>query len=245
MPICPPGTIPNRYSRPITAPASMPNRSLARSPKSPSPSGRVKRCVTRKALLYFGSRSAVGRLINVKSGSSSLSASSSGACAKEADAHSSITDRASEIRIVDKRVTEAPIDLVARCTDGDPAFQDEHLSIGEKRPGSKRHPHADDAGPSFEFVHQIAVLGITGDDSDHAGLPSARHVDELIVSEVVHQIQPAGRVAANVRMAVGPRQAPGRIGGFEDLTLHARKRRLEIRRGTGELRELFITGRRR
>src|SRR5207248_2466911 len=41
--------MPNRYSRPICAPESIPNRSPATSPKL-SFSGRVKRCVTRNAL---------------------------------------------------------------------------------------------------------------------------------------------------------------------------------------------------
>jgi len=81
-----------RSSRPICAPESRPKRSLADWPKLPWPSGRVKRCVTRKASACFGSRSVVGRLTSVKSGwtgsgdmSSSSFASPAGATV-EADA---------------------------------------------------------------------------------------------------------------------------------------------------------------
>ena len=51
MPICAPRNMPKRYSRPMSAPLSRPKRSPTRSPKSPSPSVRRKRCVTRNALL--------------------------------------------------------------------------------------------------------------------------------------------------------------------------------------------------
>ena len=79
MLISPFGTMPKRYSRPMRAPESMPKPSPARLLGHASHfSGRVKRCVTRNALLNCGSRSEVGRLINVKSGSASFSTASSG-----------------------------------------------------------------------------------------------------------------------------------------------------------------------
>ena len=67
-PTCVPGATPMRNSSPMIAPESRPKKSSARSPKSPSPSGRVKRWVTRNALFHLGRRRPVGRLISVKSG---------------------------------------------------------------------------------------------------------------------------------------------------------------------------------
>src|SRR5687768_11224070 len=51
------------------APLSKPKKSEARSPKSPCPRARVKRCETRNPQRPAGSRSVVGRSISVKSGS--------------------------------------------------------------------------------------------------------------------------------------------------------------------------------
>ena len=59
-------------SSPRNAPLSRPNRLLASSPKSGLLSVRVNRCEMRNALLYLGSRSVVGRLMRVKSGSTRL-----------------------------------------------------------------------------------------------------------------------------------------------------------------------------
>ena len=76
MPICVPAMIPNRYSRPICAPPSKPKNSRARSPKSPEPSERVKRCVTRNALAKRGIFSVVGSPMMVKSGCEGFTARS-------------------------------------------------------------------------------------------------------------------------------------------------------------------------
>ena len=75
---CVPLNRPNRYSRPICAPPSVPRPSARRSPKFPSPSGLVKRWVTRNALACFGIRSVVGRPTSVKSGSLGSTARSLG-----------------------------------------------------------------------------------------------------------------------------------------------------------------------
>ena len=77
-PSCVPLRMPKRYSRPICPPPSVPKPSASRSPKLPSPSGRVKRCVTRNALANFGMRSVVGKPMSVKSGSLGTTARSSG-----------------------------------------------------------------------------------------------------------------------------------------------------------------------
>ena len=81
---------PNRYSRPTLAPLSMPKKESARSPKSPCPSDRWKRCVSRKELRSLGTRRVVGSVITVKSGwetlmsrsgSSSAAGLGAGSCA--------------------------------------------------------------------------------------------------------------------------------------------------------------------
>src|SRR6266853_266421 len=78
MPTSPSGTMPNRYSSPICAPESRPNRLPATSPAL-ALRGCENRCVTRNALLNCGTRSDVGRLISVKSGSAGFRLRSSSA----------------------------------------------------------------------------------------------------------------------------------------------------------------------
>ena len=60
-----------RYSRPITAPESSPNRSESKSPKSPCPSGRHEDG-SPETSLYRGIRSVVGSATSVKSGCARL-----------------------------------------------------------------------------------------------------------------------------------------------------------------------------
>src|SRR5207245_6829553 len=151
--------------------------------------------------------------------------------------------RASEKRKVNERVTWAPIGLVARRANGDPAFQDQDLPIGEVG-SALRHADADDVGVSFNFVNEVAVLGVARDDADGAGLASAGYIDDLVVSPVVSQVHASRRCAADVRMADDAGPTPGRICRLENLSLNARKRRLEAWCGPCELRELFIARRR-
>ena len=79
MPACSPRIRPNRHSRPISAPESSPRKSSSRLPKSPWPSGRPNRCVTRNELANRGIRSVVGRPMIVKSGCAGFTARSLGA----------------------------------------------------------------------------------------------------------------------------------------------------------------------
>src|SRR5580765_4414296 len=175
MPIWPLGMIPKRYSRPICAPVSIPKKSAARSPKSPLPSGRVKRWVTRNALPNFGSRNAVGSAISVKSGSASFKAASSTDCAQTAGANRSTAKRAQDRRIANGRVTSGSLRLVAWCAERDPAFENQDLSVGQKRWAALRHSDANDADAAYKLLHQVAVLGITRDDA-HAGLTRAHDI---------------------------------------------------------------------
>ncbi len=72
MPAWNPRISPKRYSSPISAPNRGRRNLRAGHLKSPCPSGRENRCVTRKALLNCGSLSVVGRVTIVKSGCAGL-----------------------------------------------------------------------------------------------------------------------------------------------------------------------------
>src|SRR5215204_2099352 len=196
MPTCPPRINPKRYSRPICAPESRPNRSLARSPKSPAPSGRPNRCVTRKALLNRGTRRVVGRLTMVKSGwlrLGSRSGSSSGAgagaglvCAPASCGH--IT----AIRVIARNSLDHFISwlLVVACAEFDPSFDHEDLSVRQIWRTGQRHPHSNDTRAAFEFVNQIAVLGIAGDDTNGPRLTAAPDADEIRIRDCRREIEP-------------------------------------------------------
>jgi hypothetical protein len=111
MPICPFGMIPNRYSSPIAAPESMPNKSSVSSPKLPSPSGRVNRCVTRNALPNFGSLSDVGSATNVKSGSASLRAAGSSSWARAIEGVAMQSPQITGmVQRVSRRLTGTPVE---------------------------------------------------------------------------------------------------------------------------------------
>ena len=71
--------MPKRYSSPICAPESNPKKSETRSLKEPSPSLRVKRCVTLNELPKRGILSVVGSVTIVKSGCAGFTARSLGA----------------------------------------------------------------------------------------------------------------------------------------------------------------------
>src|SRR5262245_4425858 len=163
-PICPFGTMPKRYSSPIVSPLSRPKKSPARSPKSPSPSGRPKRWVTRNALLNFGSRSEVGRLTKVKSGSAGFNTASSSSCAKAAAAHASArttnTDCRTKCRITDAPVGKNGLPSIVRRADLNPAPNDLYLPAGQVGRAVERHPPPDDAGLSFQLVDDVAAVRI-------------------------------------------------------------------------------------
>jgi hypothetical protein len=112
---CPFVTRPKRYSSPITAPESMPKKSANTSPKS-SFNGRVKRCVTRKALLKVGNLSEVGRPTRVKSGSASFRAAGSSACARAVEGASRRMLRPNTAVQPVSRVTLSPIEEGAPVT---------------------------------------------------------------------------------------------------------------------------------
>ena len=103
--------------------------------------------------------------------------------------------------------------------------------------------HTDDASASLDLVHEVAVVGIAGDDADRARLTRARHVHDLIVGDGMGQIETAGGVASDIGVAIDARLTSGDVGGFKNLTLDARERGLQIGRWSAECRELLITPR--
>src|SRR5437867_8397493 len=207
--------MPKRYSRPITAPLSRPNASSRRlSPHASQLSGRVNRWVTRNALLYFGRRSDVGRLISVKSGSASFNTASSSdcvvaagvgaaagaavsflslsafgsswACDRTGAPTTSAAARAAA-RPVKERVTSAPLKegrSIARRADCDPAPDDENLPVGQVRT-PLRHPDADDVGVAFDLVDDVAVVRVARYHADGARLPRRRHIDQRIIGHIM------------------------------------------------------------
>src|SRR4051812_27311446 len=211
--------IPNRYSRPMTAPLSRPNRSPARSPKSPSASGRPKRWVTRNALLNLGSRSDVGSDTSVKSGSAgSRTASSSWARAGVTSAV--VKMNASSSRTVG-RITCAPVrrESVSGGADIDPSPHDLDLPRGQVGGRVERHPPADDVGAAFEFVDHVARIGVAGHDPEDGRLLPAGDIDELIIGYRMVEVQPARRRTPDSRVAGHARCPASGIGRFENLVL--------------------------
>src|SRR5436309_2067096 len=246
--------MPNRYSRPITAPLSRPNASSSRlSPQASQLSGRVNRWVTRNALLYFGSRNEVGRLINVKSGSANFSTASSSdcdaaagvwaaagaavsflslsvfgsfwACDRTGAPTTSAAARAAA-RPVKERVTSAPLEEVpsiARGANRDPAFQDQNLPVAEVWT-VERHASTGNAGPSFHLLHDVAVFGIAWDDANCPRFAAARHVHPIVVGHIVIEVLAACWIATRARVAVHARGPSRGVGLFDDLALNARER---------------------
>src|SRR5688572_2115599 len=159
MPACSPRMRPNRYSRPICAPESRPKRSPARSPKSPAPRGRPKRCVTRKALLNRGSRSVVGSVTMLKSGCDTLrSRSGSSSCAEATDA---IRANATVSRMSFFMPSVSP------GTEFNPAPDNGYLPLRQVWT-AVGHALANDIGSAFELVEQVTVFGIARHYAQHA-----------------------------------------------------------------------------
>src|SRR3954453_3904691 len=234
--------LPNRYSRPMTAPLSRPNRSPAKSPKSPAAGGRPKRWVTRNALLNLGSRSEVGNDTSVKSGSAgSRTASSSWARAGVTSAV--VKMNASSSRTVG-RITCAPV-RNASVPGGavvDPAPDDLDLSRRQVRRAVERHANADDTRTSFDLVDHVARVGVAGGHPHNRGLLEARDVDELIIGYRMFEVQPAGPCTVGGVVAVDTRGAARRVGGLEHVVLDAGECRLEIGRRSGDRRQALVAG---
>src|SRR5688572_6810446 len=246
MPIWPPRINPKRYSRPICAPESRPKRSLARSPKSPAPSGRPNRCVTRNALLNRGTRSVVGRLTMVKSGwlrFGSRSGSSSGAgagagfvCAPAACGHMTA------IRVIARNSLDHFIGwlLVVARAKLDPALDHQYLTVGQIRWTDKRHPHPHDARTPFELVNQVAVLRVAGDDANRADLAAARDSDQVGIRHLRREIEPVEQPPDRI-VTLRAGGAARRIAVAENLVLDTRERRDQIRCWPGDAGQRFIT----
>ena len=99
----------------------------------------------------------------------------------------------------------------------------------------------DNTRPAFELLNDIAAVGIARNDADRTGLAAARDADERRIRHLVTQVQTAARSpAAGVGVTLGARRASRGIPRFEYLVLHARKRRLQIRRRSGEVGKLLI-----
>src|SRR5438309_7615780 len=120
---------------------------------------------------------------------------------------------------------------VSGRADGDPASDDEHLSIGEKRRADEWHAASDNPRRPFKFLDQITVVWIARNHPGSAWLAADRNVHQLIVRNIVVEIQSARGVATRARVALGAGRAAGAVCGFEDVMLDARKRRFESRRG--------------
>jgi hypothetical protein len=97
--------------------------------------------------------------------------------------------------------------LIVVSAGSNPALEDGHLAFGEVRTSGTRHPLADNAGPTFEFVNDVAVVRIAGDDADRAGLVAARDADERRIRDLVTQVQTAARSSsADVGVTLGARR---------------------------------------
>src|SRR6185369_17442544 len=132
--------------------------------------------------------------------------------------------------------------LIVGRAGSNPALEDGHLPLGEVRTSGSRHALADNARPAFELLNDVAVVRIAGNNADRAGLAAAGDADERRKRDLVTQVQTAARrPAAGVGVTLGTRCASGGISRFEYLALNARKRRLQIRRRSGEVGELLIT----
>ena len=240
-----------RNSSPIIAPESRPKKSAARSPKSPSPSGRVKRWVTRNALFHLGRRRPVGRLISVKSGCDRFRTASSRSSSAGTGAGVAVAWGAGDAGAVWALATEpqvkaastsaverwrvtvgAPGVVVVRRAELDPALDHENLSVGQRR-AVERHAGARNPGPAFELVDDVAVLGIAGGHALQGGLLDRGHADEAGVGVALRQVHDARQEPSGAGVTA---DAPLR----EDLALDARQRRLQVRRRAGEIGELLI-----
>src|SRR5215510_12329052 len=236
MPACNPRIRPKRYSSPICAPLSRPKKSSSRSPKSPSPSGRRKRCVTRNALENCGSRRLVGSAISVKSGCDafgSLSGSSAGGgvfapvfWAKESCGHEA-SKRAHVSSALLQRIDRL---LVVRCTDLDPPFDHSDLPCCEIRGAVERHSASDVVGASLEFLYQITVVRVTCYDSRRTRFQQARGADKCRVGGGGREVEAARRISSHIRVALDTCRPSARIGVVEDLVLDAAEGRLEVGR---------------
>src|SRR5688500_1456777 len=207
-PACSPRIRPKRYSSPICAPESRPKRSPARSPKFPSPSGRPKRCVTRKALSYRGSRSVVGSVTTVKSGCARLRSRSGSSSCAEAGMAASANARVSRMTCLMRSVSPG--------AELNPAPDNGDLALRQVRT-AYRHASADNVGTTFKLVDQVAVFRISG---RHARQPllARRHADQRVVRARRGQIQSDGTERAAVRVVTGGagRAAAG-VRGLEDV----------------------------
>src|SRR4030095_1027486 len=236
--------MPNRYSRPIAAPLSRPNRSPARSPKSPAPSGRRNRCVTRNALEKRGTRSVVGRPINVKSGCDSfrsLSGSSSGACAGAAAFCAAVVwGHAATSRVQASRTLVQRMDslLIVVCTKLDPPLDDEDLATAQKR-SIERHPSAHDPCTALDLVNEIAGVGVPRCHSKDARSLDAGPVHEVAVRDRIRQVE-AVEQTANRIVALRARDASARVSSFEDVLLNAAESGFEVRRRAGQVGEFLV-----
>src|SRR5262245_44564737 len=253
MPICAPRMMPKRYSRPICAPESRPKKSSSRSLKSPWPSGRPNRCVTRNALLNCGRRSVVGNVMIVKSGCASRrSRSGSSSCAIAVAGASSPTIKTAAARIADhtcvlrRQAPAVTLDtviiwlLVVARAKLDPA--PDHLYLPGGQVGTVQwHPPPPDPVPPFEFVNEVTVLRVAGDDTYGAGFCPAGHPNQIRIGDSMCEIE-TGTVELTEGgiVTIRTRYPAARVTVLEDFALNAAERRDEVWRGPRDVGQRFI-----
>src|SRR4051812_16858254 len=194
--------MPKRYSRPMTAPLSRLKKSSARLPKSPWPSDRVKRCVTRNELLNRGSRSVVGSVTMVKSGCEKLisrsgSSALTGAAGAGAAAAACAAAWCGQLRThtASTRISRVVFIvklLIVTGAKGDPSSDDLNLAGRQERAVATRHADSSDIGSALELVNDIAVVRISRDHAHGTRLVRAADANQVGVRHGGRQIEAGG-----------------------------------------------------
>src|SRR5436309_2608058 len=186
--------------------------------------------------------------MSAKSGTASFRAagSSLGVCASAAG--DAATTRA--LTNANRRLTCAPPRvgrsiLLPRRTDLNPPAYDLDLPVGQIGRAVERHPPADDPACSFQFLNQITVVRIAGNDADGPRLLSYWSTDETGIGDVGIHIEATGWIPARAGVALGARRPAEAVAGLEDVRLNRGERRLEIRRRTRYRRQLLVAADRR
>src|SRR6266540_1991697 len=84
--------------------------------------------------------------------------------------------------------------LVVLGTELDPSLDHEDLTVGEIRRAIERHSSSGDACRAFQFLNQVAVARVVGDDAYRARFLQTSNADERRVRRPRKQHEPSGRI---------------------------------------------------